>query len=94
MTPEQLLEYFQNRLNEQKERHNFGSKWIGTAGTSPTGHSGFHPSGMRVGGDSSRLSAVKVAGDRRYRDYTTEGPLSESAMMEALKRLKNRNNFV
>ena len=89
MTPEQLLEYFQDRLSDQKERHDFGTKWIGTAGTSPTGHSGYHPSGMRVGGRSARHSALKVAGDRRYRDYTTDGPLTESAMMEALKRLKN-----
>ena len=89
MSPEQLLEYFQDRLNDQIERHDFGTKWIGTAGTSPTGHSGYHPSGMRVGGRSSRMSALKVAGDRRYKDYTTEGPLSEATMMEALKRLKN-----
>jgi len=89
MTPEELLNYFRERLNDQKDRHDFGTKWIGTAGTSPTGHSGYHPSGMRVGGNSARLSALKVAGDRRYRDYTTDGPLTESAMMEALKRLKN-----
>ena len=89
MTPGQLLEYFQERLLDQKERHDFGSKWIGTAGTSPTGHSGYNPTGMRVGGFSSRRSALKVAGDRRYKDYSTEGPLTESATTEALKRLRN-----
>ncbi len=89
MTPEELLQYFQDRLNDQKERHDFGTKWIGTSGTSPTGHSGYHPSGMRIGGVSARMSAIKVAGDRRFKDYNTEGPLSESTMMEALKRLRN-----
>ncbi|MBI9106532.1 MAG: hypothetical protein JEZ04_07270 [Spirochaetales bacterium] len=89
LAPEELLEYFQARLDDQKDRHDFGTKWIGTAGTSPTGHSGYHPSGMRVGGKSTRHSALKVAGDRRYRDYTTNSPLTGSAMMEALKRLKN-----
>ena len=88
MTPEELMAYFQERLLDQKDRHDFGTKWIGTSGTSPTGHSGYHPSGMRVGGMASRRSALKVAGDRRYKDYTTEGPLSEASMMEALKRLR------
>lgn len=89
MTPEELVEYFKDRLDDQKDRHDFGTKWIGTAGKSPTGHSGYHPSGMRVGGVSMRKSALKVAGDRRYRDYSTDGPITESAMMEALKRLKH-----
>ena len=89
MSPDELLEYFQKRLLDQKEQHDFGTKWIGTAGTSPTGHSGYHPSGMRVGGVSSRMQALKVAGDRRFKDYTADGPLTESTMMEALKRLRN-----
>ena len=48
MTPEELIEYFKERLKEQTERHDGGSKWIGTGGTSPVGHSGRHPGGMRV----------------------------------------------
>ncbi|MBI9102285.1 MAG: hypothetical protein JEY99_07720 [Spirochaetales bacterium] len=88
-TPEELIEYFQDRLLDQKERHDGGTRWIGTGGTSPTGHSGYHPTGMRVGGASTRRSALKVAGERRFKDYTDRGPLSEAAMMEALKRLKN-----
>ena len=89
MTPDELLEYFQERIEEQKERHDFGSKWIGTAGTSPTGHSGYHPDGLRVGGTSSRRQAMKVAGERRFRDYSADGPITESKMMEALKYLRN-----
>jgi uncharacterized protein with von Willebrand factor type A (vWA) domain len=89
LTPEELLDYFLERLKEQTEAHHGGSKWIGTGGTSPVGHSGYHPGGMRVGGRSMNKSAVKVAMDRRYRDYSQEGPLTRQHMGEALKRLRN-----
>ena len=89
LSPEELIEYFLERLKEQTEEHHGGSKWIGTGGTSPVGHSGYHPGGMRVGGVSRNKSAVKVAMDRRYKDYSQEGPLTQSQMGEALKRLKN-----
>jgi uncharacterized protein with von Willebrand factor type A (vWA) domain len=89
MTPEELIKYFLDRLKEQTEEHHGGSKWIGTRGTSPVGHSGFHPGGMRVGGVSMNKSAVKVAMDRRYKDYSQEGPITPSQMSEALKRLRN-----
>lgn len=89
MTPEELIQYFLDRLKEQTEAHHGGSKWIGTGGTSPVGHSGHHPGGMRVGGVSRNKSALKVAMDRRYRDYSQEGPLTQSQIGEALKRLRN-----
>ena len=89
LSPEELINYFLERLKEQTEAHHGGSKWIGTHGTSPVGHSGYHPGGMRVGGMSRNKSAVKVAMDRRYRDYSQEGPLTQSQMAEALKRLRN-----
>ena len=88
LTPEELLEYFLKTLNEQDAEHHGGSRWIGTGGFSPVGHSGFHPGGMRVGGVSRNRSAVKVAMDRRYRDYSLERPLTASQMAEALKRLR------
>ena len=69
LTPDELLQYFMDRLKEQTEEHHGGNKWIGTGGTSPVGHSGYHPGGMRVGGVSRNKSAVKVAMDRRYKDY-------------------------
>jgi uncharacterized protein with von Willebrand factor type A (vWA) domain len=93
LSPEELLDYFLERLREQTEAHHGGSRWIGTGGTSPVGHSGFHPGGMRVGGVSRGRSAVKVAMDRRYRDYSQEGPLTRSQMGEALKRLRNMVPF-
>jgi len=89
LSPEELIDYFLERLKEQTEAHHGGSKWIGTGGTSPVGHSGYHPGGMRVGEISRNKSAVKVAMDRRYRDYSQEAPLTRHNMGEALKRLRN-----
>jgi uncharacterized protein with von Willebrand factor type A (vWA) domain len=88
MTPEEVVQYFLDRLKDQTEAHHGGSKWIGTQGRSPVGHSGFHPGGMRVGGESRNKSAVKVAMDRRYKDYSQDGPLTQSQIGEALKRLR------
>ena len=89
LTPEELIEYFKERLKEQTEQHNGGAKWIGTGGYSPVGHSGYHPGGMRVGGVSRNKSAVKVAMDRRYKDYSQSGPLTHAMIGEALKRMRN-----
>jgi len=88
MTPEELVQYFLDRLKDQTEAHHGGNRWIGTGGTSPVGHSGYHPGGMRVGGHSRNKSAIKVAMERRYKDYSQEGPLTEVQMSEALKRLR------
>ena len=89
LTPEELIEYFKERLKDQDGRHAGGSKWIGTGGTSPVGHSGYHPGGMRVGGVSRNKSAVKVAMDRRYKDYSRTGPLTQALIGEAIKRLRH-----
>ncbi|MBA2879907.1 hypothetical protein HNR65_000214 [Desulfosalsimonas propionicica] len=89
LSPDELIEYFKERLKEQTERHEGGNRWIGTGGTSPVGHSGYHPGGLRVGGESRNQSAIKVANERRYKDYSRMGPLTQSSMGEALKRLRN-----
>jgi hypothetical protein len=89
LSPQELLQYFLDRLKEQTGEHHGGAKWIGTEGSSPVGHSGHHPGGMRIGGVSGNRSAVKVAMDRRYKDYLQEGPLTSAQMGEALKRLRN-----
>jgi hypothetical protein len=88
-SPDELIDYFKERLKDQTEEHHGGSRWIGTGGTSPVGHSGHHPGGMRVGGVSRNKSAVKVALERRYKDYSADGPLTEAMIGEALKRLRN-----
>jgi len=89
LEPEELVKYFLERLKEQTERHDGGNRWIGTGGTSPVGHSGYHPGGMRVGGGSRNKSAIKVALERRYRDYTQDTRLTTSQVGEALRRLKH-----
>src|SRR4051812_19347967 len=65
---EKLRELFEQRLKEQKERHDGGNRWIGTGGTSPFGNNGQNPTGMRVGGGGGR-SAMAVADERRFREY-------------------------
>ena len=88
MTGEELVNYVLERLKDQKGSHHGGSKWIGTGGRSPVGHSGHRPGGMRVGGASRNRSAIKVAMERRYRDYSKTAPLSHAHIGEALKRLR------
>jgi uncharacterized protein len=85
---DELRRAFEERLREQTEAHHGGSKWIGTGGTSPFGHSGFHPGGIRVGGESARRSAVKVAGERRYRGYRTDQEVGVRQFELALRRLR------
>ncbi len=89
MSAEELEQYFFDRLQDQDGAHHHGRKWIGTGGISPVGHSGQHPSGMRVGGTSRRRSAVKVATERRYREYGRDAPLRRADFGEALKRLRH-----
>ena len=89
LSPEELLEYFKARLRDQKGRHDGGSKWIGTGGISPVGHSGYHPGGMRIGGVSGGKTATKIAGERRYRNYSADAPLTRGTIGEALKKLRN-----
>lgn len=86
---EELINYFMEKLKEQKEAHHGGDKWIGTKGTSPLGHSGKHPTGMRILGTQGGKSAVKLAFERRFKEYSQEGPLSVYQIGEALKRLRH-----
>ncbi len=85
---EALRKMFEERLKEQTEAHHGGSYWVGTGGTSAFGHSGFHPGGIRVGGESRNLSAVKVAGERRYRGYRTDQEVGVREFELALRRLR------
>ena len=88
MELDELLKLFEQRLAEQNERHDGGSRWIGTGGTSPFGHSGFHPTGIRVGGQSRGRSAMKVAASRQYRAYRTDLVLDVRQFGMALRKLR------
>ena len=86
---EKLMEALRERLEEQKERHQGGSKWIGTAGTSPFGAHGYNPAGVRIGqGASINRRAVKVWDRREYRDYDSNRELGVRNIKLALRRLR------
>jgi uncharacterized protein with von Willebrand factor type A (vWA) domain len=85
---EALRREFERRLAEQTERHDGGGRWIGTGGTSPFGHSGYHPGGIRVGGASRLGSAVQVAAQRRFREYRRDQVLDTRQLGVALKKLR------
>jgi len=86
---DELMRRFLEMLDEQDERHDGGGKWIGTGGRSPFGHGGEHPTGIRVGGRSRNKSAMKVAEDRRFKDYRTDVTLDTRNVKVALKRLRH-----
>ena len=85
---EALMQALEERLKEQKERHQGGNKWVGTGGTSPFGAYGDHPEGVRVGGESRKRSAVKVWEQRKYRDLDTDNQLETRSMQMALRKLR------
>jgi uncharacterized protein with von Willebrand factor type A (vWA) domain len=86
---DELMETLKKRLEEQKERHEGGNKWIGTGGTSPFGAYGHNPQGIRIGQDKSRnRSAVKVWDQRAYRDYDDTQELGTRNIKVALRRLR------
>ena len=86
---EKLMERLKQLLDEQKERHEGGNKWIGTGGTSPFGNGGFNPEGIRVGGPSAgNRTAIKVWEQRAYRDYDDQVELGTRNIKVALRRLR------
>src|SRR3984893_6304591 len=86
---DKLMETLRERLREQKGRHQGGSKWIGTAGTSPFGAYGYNPEGVRIGQDKSRnRSAVKVWDKRDFKDLDDTVELGTRGMKLALRRLR------
>ena len=85
---DELMETLKKRLEEQKERHEGGSKWIGTGGTSPFGHGGSNPQGIRIGGKGGNKTAVKVWDQRAYRDYDDTQELGTRNIKVALRRLR------
>ncbi len=86
---ERLMELFKERLTEQKDRHAGGNKWIGTGGSSPFGHGGYHPEGIRVGGPAAgNRTAVKVWEQRNFSDYDDQQTLGTRNFKMALRRLR------
>ncbi len=88
LASDELLQRFLETLAEQTERHDGGGRWVGTGGHSPYGHGGEHPTGIRVGGPGRNRSAMKVAEERRYRDYRSDQALDLRQTKVALRRLR------
>jgi uncharacterized protein with von Willebrand factor type A (vWA) domain len=85
---EKLIEEFKKRLEEQKEKHEGGNKWIGTGGTSPFGHGGYNPEGVRIGGQSKNKRAVKVWEKREFKNLDDSVELGTRNIKVALRRLR------
>jgi uncharacterized protein len=85
---DKLMETLKQRLEEQKERHEGGSKWIGTGGTSPFGNGGYNPEGIRIGGEGGQRRAVKVWDKREYKNLDDSVELGVRNIKVALRRLR------
>ena len=85
---DELMRRFRETMAEQTERHDGGSRWIGTGGRSPFGHGGHHPTGLRVGGPGGGGMAMKVMEERQFADYRTDVVLDVRNVKLALRRLR------
>lgn len=83
-----LMRALEERLNQQKERHQGGNRWVGTGGTSPFGHGGYNPEGVRIGGPGGQRRAVKVWEQRQYRNLDDQVELGTRNIKMALRKLR------
>ena len=85
---DEIMATLKQRLAEQEGRHQGGSKWIGTGGTSPFGNSGYNPEGVRIGGESHHKRAIKVWDKREFRNLDSSRELGTRNIKVALRRLR------
>ena len=85
---EELLKMLEERLKEQTEEHNGGNYWVGTQGRTPWGNSGWHPNGIRIGGQSMHRTAMMVAGERKFRDFRKDNKLDTRQFQMAFRTLR------
>ena len=85
---DEIMETLKKRLEEQHERHQGGSKWIGTGGTSPYGNSGYNPEGVRIGGEGTHGRAIKVWDQRQFKNLDNTRELGTRNIKVALRRLR------
>ncbi|MEY4721213.1 MAG: hypothetical protein RIQ46_938 [Pseudomonadota bacterium] len=85
---DEIMETLKKRIEEQEGRHQGGNKWIGTGGTSPFGHSGFNPEGVRIGGESKHGRAIKVWEQREFKNLDSTRELGTRNIKVALRRLR------
>ena len=85
---EELLRRLEERLKEQTEEHNGGNYWVGTQGRTPWGNNGWHPGGIRIGGQGRHRTAMTVAGERKYRDFRKDNTLDTRQFQMAFRLLR------
>ena len=85
---DEIMETLKERLAEQQKRHEGGSKWIGTGGTSPYGNSGYNPEGVRIGGEGGQKKAIKVWDKREFQNLDNSKLLGTRNIKVALRRLR------
>jgi uncharacterized protein len=85
---DEIMDTLKKRLEEQKERHEGGSKWVGTGGTSPYGNNGYNPEGVRIGGESKHKRAVKVWEKREFQNLDSTRELGTRNIKVAMRRLR------
>ena len=85
---DEIMETLKERLEEQEKRHEGGSKWIGTGGTSPYGNSGYNPEGVRIGGEGGQKKAIKVWDKREFQNLDNNKLLGTRNIKVALRRLR------
>ena len=91
---ETLRKMFRERLSEQTEKHDGGNYWVGTGGTSPFGHGGYNPAGIRVGGEGRHQSAIQIAGERNFRDFRQDNELDTRQFQMAFRKLRQFSSRV
>ena len=89
-----LRKMFRERLQEQTEKHDGGNYWVGTGGTSPFGHGGYNPAGIRVGGEGRHQSAIQIAGERNFRDFRQDNELDTRQFQMAFRKLRQFSSRV
>jgi len=85
---DELLKELEKRLKEQNEQHNGGGYWIGRGGYSPFGHSGYHPAGIRIGGQGGGRGAIQIATERHFQNYRSDLTLDTRQIRIALRGLR------
>ncbi len=85
---DEIMETLKERLAEQEKRHEGGSKWVGTGGTSPYGNSGYNPEGVRIGGEGGQKKAIKVWDKREFQNLDNTKLLGTRNIKVALRRLR------
>ena len=91
---DELVRMFEERIKEQKERHDGGNYWIGTGGTSTMGRGGYNPAGIRVGGRSRHKTALQVAGERNFKDFREDTILDIRSFQMAFRKLRQYSSRV